>query len=105
MVSDLTSCVCLEGGFSGGRDPAAAQRIADSHRRCCRGCGIVADPILFDPDLQSAKLIAVWDEIEPLPPAYREAATAIILLLIGIGRAFIYSWLAPAWPNWPGALR
>jgi len=30
----------------------------------------VADPILFDPNLQSSKLIAVWDEIEPLPPAH-----------------------------------
>lgn len=66
---------------------------------------MVADPILFDPDLQSAKLIAVWDEIEPLPPACGEAATGIILLLIGIGRAFIYRWLAPAWPTWPGGLR
>ncbi len=58
---------------------------------------MVADPILFDPDLQSPKLIAVWDETEPLPPAYGEAATGIILLLIGIGRAFICRWLAPAW--------
>lgn len=66
---------------------------------------MVADPILFDPDLQSAKLIAVWDETEPLPPTSGEAATGIILLLIGIGRAFIYRWLAPAWPTWPGALR
>ena len=59
----------------------------------------VASPILFDPDLQSAKLIAVWDEIEPLPPAYGEAVTGSILILIVIGRAFVYRWLAPAWPT------
>ena len=59
----------------------------------------VAGPILFDPDLQSAKLIAVWDEIEPLPPAHGEAATLSILILIAVGRAFVYRWLAPAWPT------
>jgi len=58
----------------------------------------VADPILFDPNLQSPKLIAVWDEIEPLPPAHGLMATLSILILIGIGHAFIYRWLAAAWP-------
>ena len=59
----------------------------------------LAGDILFDPDLQSAKLIAVWEEIEPLPPAHGEALTGVILILIGIGRAFVYRWLAPAWPT------
>lgn len=59
----------------------------------------VAGDILFDPDLQSAKLIAVWDEIEPLPPAHGEAVTGVILILMVIGRAFVYRWLAPAWPT------
>ena len=58
----------------------------------------LAGDILFDPDLQSAKLIAVWEEIEPLPPAHGEAVTGVILILIGIGRAFVYRWLAPGWP-------
>lgn len=59
----------------------------------------VADPILFNPNVQSPKLIAVWNEIEPLPPAHGLIATLSILLLIGIGRAFIYRWLAPSWPT------
>jgi hypothetical protein len=59
----------------------------------------LAGPILDDPNLQSAKLTAVWNEIEPLPPAYGYAATVAGLALIGIGRAFVYRWLAPAWPN------
>jgi len=59
----------------------------------------VVDPILFDPNLQSPKLIAVWNEVEPLPPAHGLVATLSILVLIGIGRAFIYRWLAPFWPS------
>jgi hypothetical protein len=59
----------------------------------------VADPILGDPELQSAKLTAVWDEIEPLPPAHGEAASITILVLIGIGRAFVYRWLGKFWPS------
>ena len=58
----------------------------------------VANPILFDPNLQSPKLIAVWNVIEPLPPAHGLVATLSILVLIGIGRAFVYRWLAPSWP-------
>jgi hypothetical protein len=59
----------------------------------------VADPILFDPNLQSPKLISVWNEVEPLPPAHGLVATLLIFVLIGIGRAFIYRWLAPSWPT------
>lgn len=59
----------------------------------------VADPILFDPNLQSPKLIAVWNEIKPLPPAHGLVATLSILVLIGIGRAFVYRWLARFWPS------
>jgi len=58
----------------------------------------VADSILFDPKLQSPKLIAVWNEIEPLPPAHGLVVTLSILVLIGIGRAFVYRWLSPSWP-------
>jgi hypothetical protein len=59
----------------------------------------VADPILFDPNVQSPKLMAVWNKIEPLPPAHGLIATLSILVLIGIGRAFVYRWLAPSWPS------
>lgn len=62
----------------------------------------LADAILFDPKIQSAKLIAVWDEIEPLPPAHGEVATLSILIFIYIGRAFVYRWLAVGWP--PGVV-
>lgn len=58
----------------------------------------VTYPILFDPNVQSPKLIAVWNEIEPLPPAHGLVATLSILVLIGIVRAFVYRWLAPSWP-------
>lgn len=59
----------------------------------------IAHPLLFDPDLQSAKLIAVWEDIEPLPlSATAPLMMALIFILVAIGRAFIYRWLANAWP-------
>ncbi len=38
------------------------------------GFGINAEGVLLDPSLQSKKLIAVWTEIEPLPPGRRPAS-------------------------------
>lgn len=56
--------------------------------------------ILLDPSLQSPKLIAVWTQIEPLPLVVSQPAPIILgLVLFGIGHAFIYQWLAPAWPS------
>ncbi|MBF9131992.1 hypothetical protein I0C86_23935 [Plantactinospora sp. S1510] len=55
--------------------------------------------MLFDPSTQSAKLIAIWKEIEPLP-----LLTSSPGLIIGsyfgfaIGYALVYRSVAAAWP-------
>jgi len=72
------------------------------------GFGLHADGILLDPSLQSAKVIAVWTEIEPTPLVVASPVPIVIgLMLFGIGHASIYSWLAPNWPKGiiPRALR
>lgn len=55
--------------------------------------------VLFDPGTQHAKVIAVWKEIEPLP---RIVDTPIVILAgmvaFGVAHAFLYRWVAPAWP-------
>lgn len=63
------------------------------------GFGWNGGGILLDPTLQSAKLIAVWTRIEPLPRVVANPAP-IIAGLVGFGvlHAFIYRWLSPAWP-------
>ena len=63
------------------------------------GFGWNGGGILLDPSIQSPKLIAVWTQIEPLPLIVSNPAPIITgLVLFGIGHAFIYQWLAPAWP-------
>lgn len=63
------------------------------------GFGWNGGGILLDPSIQSHKLIAVWTQIEPLPLIVSNPSPIIIgLILFGIGHAFIYQWLAPAWP-------
>lgn len=57
---------------------------------------------------QSPKLIAVWTTLEPLPlVAFNPLPIIAGLILFGIGHAFVYRWLAPAWPAGvvPRALR
>jgi hypothetical protein len=62
------------------------------------GFGWNADGILLNPALQSAKLIAVWTKLEPLPLVVAAPAPIILgLILFGIGHAFVYRWLAPNW--------
>jgi hypothetical protein len=64
------------------------------------GFGWNGGGILLDPSIQSPKLIAVWTQMEPLPLVVARPATIILgLVLFGIGHAFIYQWLAPAWPS------
>ncbi len=67
------------------------------------GFGWDGDGILVDPSVQSHKLIAVWTQMEPIPLVISNPAPIIVgLILFGIGHAFIYRWLAPAWP--PGIM-
>ena len=63
------------------------------------GFGWNGGGILLDPALQSHKLIAVWTQIEPIPLVVSRPVPIVIgLILFGIGHAFMYRWLAPAWP-------
>jgi hypothetical protein len=63
------------------------------------GFGWNGGGILLDPALQSAKLIAVWTKIEPLPLVVFAPAPIIAgMMLFGIGHAFVYRMLARAWP-------
>ncbi|MFB3818444.1 MAG: hypothetical protein ACE147_12320 [Candidatus Methylomirabilales bacterium] len=63
------------------------------------GFGLDARGILLNPSLQSPKLIAVWTTLPP-PPLIVTHPLAIGLALVGFGilHAFLYRWLAPAWP-------
>ncbi|MEK6615923.1 MAG: hypothetical protein AABZ32_07410 [Bacteroidota bacterium] len=64
------------------------------------GFGWNGGGILLNPSFQSAKLIVVWTQIEPLPLVVNSPAPIIMgLILFGIGHAFIYKWLAPSWPS------
>jgi hypothetical protein len=55
--------------------------------------------LLFDPDTQSAKVIAVWKQLEPLPRVI-ETPVVIIggMVLFGIAYALLYRSVAAAWP-------
>lgn len=64
------------------------------------GFGWDGGGILLDPAVQSRKLIAVWTEIEPLPMVFANPIPILGgLILFGIGHAFVYRWLSPAWPS------
>jgi hypothetical protein len=64
------------------------------------GFGWNGGGILLDPTVQSAKLISVWTETEPLPLVVSHPLTISLgLLLFGIGHAIVYRWLAPSWPS------
>jgi hypothetical protein len=64
------------------------------------GFGWDGGGILLTSSIQSQKLIAVWTKLEPLPLVVVNPAPIIAgLVLFGIGHAFIYRWLSPAWPN------
>ncbi|GAB3838008.1 hypothetical protein ACFPIJ_16045 [Dactylosporangium cerinum] len=55
--------------------------------------------LLFDPDTQHPKVIAVWKSLEPLP---RIIETPVLILAglvaFGIAVAFVYRSIAAAWP-------
>jgi hypothetical protein len=55
--------------------------------------------LLFDPDTQSAKVIAVWKQIEPLPRVIESPAVILVgMVAFGIAYALVYRSVAPAWP-------
>lgn len=63
------------------------------------GFGWQGGGILLDPAWQSEKLIAVWTKLEPLPLVVSTPLPVVAgIFLLGVGHAFIYRWLAPAWP-------
>jgi hypothetical protein len=55
--------------------------------------------LLFNPDTQSAKVIAVWKQIEPLPRVIETPVVILVgMVVFGIAYAFVYRSVAPAWP-------
>lgn len=55
---------------------------------------------LFDPSLQSPKVIAVWTQIEPLPLFQTKPHVMLLgYVLFGIGHAFLFRSVAKAWPK------
>lgn len=55
---------------------------------------------LFDPAVQSAKLIAVWTQLEPLPLFVTQPHVMLLgYVLFGIGHAVLFRSVAPAWPD------
>jgi hypothetical protein len=64
------------------------------------GFGVHGGGILLDPDFQSRKLITVWTELEPLPLIVSNPVPIILgIIIFGIIHAYLYRWLAPAWPE------
>jgi hypothetical protein len=63
------------------------------------GLGWHDNGILLNSSLQSAKLIAVWKLIAPLPRVVTHpAAMGLGVGAFAVGHAAIYGWLAPGWP-------
>ena len=64
------------------------------------GFGWDGNGILLTSSIQSEKLVAVWTKLEPLPLVVVNPTPIVVgLVLFGIGHAFIYRWLSPAWPK------
>jgi hypothetical protein len=64
------------------------------------GFGWDGNGILLTSSIQSQKLVAVWTTLEPLPLVVVNPTPIVAgLMLFGIGHAFIYRWLSPAWPK------
>jgi hypothetical protein len=63
------------------------------------GLGWHDNGILLNSTLQSAKLIAVWKVITPIPRVVTHpVAMGLGVLAFAVGHAALYGWLAPAWP-------
>jgi hypothetical protein len=60
----------------------------------------IGSVIILNPAFQNSKVIDVWVNIEPNPLfAVYPIISSIFFVFIGIAHAFIYRWLAPAWPS------
>jgi hypothetical protein len=72
------------------------------------GFGWNGDGVLLDPTIQSAKLIAVWTQLDPLPLIVtRPTLIAAWLIAFGVLHAAVYRSVSRAWPTGvaPRALR
>lgn len=72
------------------------------------GFGVDGKGLLLNPRTQSAKLIAVWTQIEPLPLVVARPFVIILgLFVFAFMQAVTYRLLSPAWPPGirPRALR
>jgi hypothetical protein len=68
------------------------------------GFGWNGGGLLLDPARQSAKLIAVWTALEPLPRVVADPAPVVLgLLAFAVAHAWLYARLAPGWPAGIGA--
>jgi hypothetical protein len=68
------------------------------------GFGVNADGFLLDPTIQSAKLIAVWTKLEPLPLVVSKPLPIVLgLLIFGIFHAYIYRMSSSTWA--PGIVK
>jgi hypothetical protein len=55
---------------------------------------------LFDPSLQSSKVLAVWTQMEPLPLFVTKPHLMLLgYVVFGIGHALLYRSVASAWPE------
>lgn len=63
------------------------------------GFGVDGHGILLNPQTQSAKLIAVWTRLEPLPLVVAKPHIIIVgLFAFTFLQAVVYKLLSPAWP-------
>lgn len=63
------------------------------------GFGVDGRGVLLNPATQSAKLIAVWTQLEPLPLVVAKPHVIVLgLFVFCFAQAVIYRLLSPAWP-------
>ena len=104
--SDSAGVASLDGTSNGSASSEAvspAEALAD-YRTCLIGFGVDGHGILMNPQTQSAKLIAVWSELTPLPRSVGHPASMIAGVFgFAFRHAVIYRQLSPAWPAgiWP----
>ena len=64
------------------------------------GFGVTGQGILLDPNIQSAKLIAVWTKLEPLPLVVQKPLPIIVgIIVFGVLHAYVYRAVSATWPT------